>query len=130
MKKEKLNDDKKPRLTMEENNESLNKEIDAEIKTFNEVLDHPKKINVQRDFGLREDKILKEWEDTERWKKAVVILNRAIKYVKGYLWDYSINFTKDYHKNPAEIRISVFWKREEEEEKEKRNRIEIEMSEL
>lgn len=65
------------------------------------------------------EKLEKEREreiiELKRKSYALHILERAIRYVQGYLWFYSIDIRKKYNQNPAEVTIRVHWKLDEEE---------------
>jgi len=52
--------------------------------------------------------------DEEDKRRAVAkILLRLQRYVRGYLPDLRIQTDEDFTKNPAEVKIRVWWKDEE-----------------
>jgi len=48
-------------------------------------------------------------EETER-RRVSSILVRLQRYVRGYLPDVRIETDEDFSKNPAEVKIRVWWK--------------------
>ena len=60
------------------------------------------------------EKLVREAEEKRRLDRAIIIANRAIKYIMGYLNDYNIDVRKDFQSNPIEITIRIYWKFEGE----------------
>ena len=53
--------------------------------------------------------------DEELMRRTVArILLRLQRYVRGYLPDARIETDEDFSKNPAEVKIRVYWKEESE----------------
>jgi hypothetical protein len=55
--------------------------------------------------------VQKEVEEVRRRTVARILL-RLQRYVRGYLPDARIDTEEDFSKNPAEVRIRVWWKDE------------------
>jgi hypothetical protein len=53
-------------------------------------------------------------EETRRQAVARILL-RLQRYVRGYLPDARIDTEEDFSKNPAEVKIRVWWKNNEGE---------------
>jgi hypothetical protein len=51
-------------------------------------------------------------DDETRRRTVARILLRLQRYVRGYLPDARIETDEDFSKNPAEVKIRVWWKEE------------------
>jgi hypothetical protein len=52
-------------------------------------------------------------DDETRRRTVARILLRLQRYVRGYLPDARIDTEEDFSKNPAEVKIRVWWKDDE-----------------
>jgi hypothetical protein len=62
-----------------------------------------------------EQYLVSEIGDEIKRRKVSHILVRLQRYVRGYLPDVRIETDEDFSKNPAEVKIRVWWKDEEEQ---------------
>jgi hypothetical protein len=54
-------------------------------------------------------------DDETRRRTVARILLRLQRYVRGYLPDARIETDEDFSKNPAEVKIRVWWKTQQDE---------------
>ena len=59
-----------------------------------------------------ENVLVDEMDEELRRRSVARILLRLQRYVRGYLPDARIDTEEDFSKNPAEVRIRVWWKDE------------------
>lgn len=60
--------------------------------------------------GLMEQISMLPIDDETKRRAVANILLRLQRYVRGYLPDARIETDEDFSKNPAEVRIKVWWK--------------------
>jgi len=55
------------------------------------------------------DEVLRNYEDKIRHARAVQYVLRGIRYIMGYLKDYSFEVKPDFSKNPVEFTMRIWW---------------------
>ena len=70
--------------------------------------DHP-------ESGALKNKPVSEIDEETRRRTVARILLRLQRYVRGYLPDARIETDEDFSKNPAEVKIRVWWKTDHNE---------------
>ena len=61
-------------------------------------------------------KLVKKRQLEDRINYATVMINRGLKYIQGYLYDYSISIKRDFRKSPLKVVLEVNCSLEELEE--------------
>lgn len=60
-----------------------------------------------------ENMLVNEVDEELRRRTVARILLRLQRYVRGYLPDARIETDEDFSRNPAEVKIRVYWKEED-----------------